>query len=410
MTSRLVWGTCYHVAHAMSRAPECVYVVLALILGLLYTFVTPPFRVPDEVGHFWRACAIAEGDVAPEEGAYLPREDEQFVAATWQKRITPRMALKVRRERNEVAFVRFPTTYTPSPYVPQAAACFFARCFAISPGAKFYLGRLANLILAIVVTAIAIRIMPFAKWTLAVVGLFPMTLFLDASFSPDPLTIALTFILTAILMRGGSGAIVAFLLALCKQGYFLIALLRRRWMTLAVAAPGAMVSLMFSVRGSLTNRPAGVDSRRQIEYEFRHPLSVLSVLAMDAIRHGPRYGQEMIGRLGLLDVSLPSLAIFSAAAVLIATMVWAGGTPDRGTRMVATALAAMFSLAVLFSLYVTWTPVGAPFIDGVQGRYFLPLVPMIAIAAATKREMPEWLAWTIVCVLVAVNGTAILRI
>jgi len=36
--------------------------------------------------------------------------------------------------------------------------------------------------------------------------------------------------------------------------------------------------------------------------------------------------------------------------------------------------------AVFFSLYVIWTPVGAPVIDGVQGRYFLPIAPFLAVA------------------------------
>ena len=33
------------------------------------------------------------------------------------------------------------------------------------------------------------------------------------------------------------------------------------------------------------------------------------------------------------------------------------------------------------SLYVQWTPLGASFIDGVQGRYFIPLLIPIAILA-----------------------------
>jgi len=36
--------------------------------------------------------------------------------------------------------------------------------------------------------------------------------------------------------------------------------------------------------------------------------------------------------------------------------------------------------------YLTWTPVGAPLIDGWQGRYFLPLIVPVAV-------LLQWPAW-----------------
>ena len=41
---------------------------------------------------------------------------------------------------------------------------------------------------------------------------------------------------------------------------------------------------------------------------------------------------------------------------------------------------------VFFSLYVIWTKVGAPVIDGVQGRYFLPLVAFLALLFPQVRQ------------------------
>ncbi|MEA2327151.1 MAG: putative rane protein, partial [Thermoanaerobaculia bacterium] len=45
-----------------------LFVVAALLLGLAYVFVTPPFEVPDEQNHFWRALAVGRGQLLPARG------------------------------------------------------------------------------------------------------------------------------------------------------------------------------------------------------------------------------------------------------------------------------------------------------------------------------------------------------
>ena len=61
---------------------------------------------------------------------------------------------------------------------------------------------------------------------------------------------------------------------------------------------------------------------------------------------------------------------------------------------------------IFLSLYVTWTPVGMDRIDGVQGRYFIPLLPMLLFVLPGGlgwRRMPGWMFW--IAPLVAVLAT-----
>ena len=53
----------------------------------------------------------------------------------------------------------------------------------------------------------------------------------------------------------------------------------------------------------------------------------------------------------------------------------------RGRLLVAAITAGTF-LAVAASQYLLWTPVGADYIDGIQGRYLLPLAPAAALPPA----------------------------
>ena len=41
-------------------------------------------------------------------------------------------------------------------------------------------------------------------------------------------------------------------------------------------------------------------------------------------------------------------------------------------------------IILLTALYITWTTLGAKYVDGIQGRYFIPLIPVIVILFSKK--------------------------
>jgi uncharacterized membrane protein len=52
---------------------------------------------------------------------------------------------------------------------------------------------------------------------------------------------------------------------------------------------------------------------------------------------------------------------------------------QRHTRLIMLALALAVYLLVLLAS-INWTPVGAPLLFGAQGRYFIPIIPLLALA------------------------------
>jgi uncharacterized membrane protein len=79
--------------------------------------------------------------------------------------------------------------------------------------------------------------------------------------------------------------------------------------------------------------------------------------------------------------------------------------------------------AVFGAMYLIWSPVGGPVVDGVQGRYFLPIaafLPLVALGerpsegqASTVRRLQRWanvlvLAFPLVSLLV-VERAVVLR-
>jgi uncharacterized membrane protein len=56
-------------------------------------------------------------------------------------------------------------------------------------------------------------------------------------------------------------------------------------------------------------------------------------------------------------------------------------------------LAALATLALVSaSQYATWTPYGADYVEGIQGRYFIPLAPAVAWIFHTRRWQADHLA------------------
>src|SRR5207244_9718047 len=94
------------------------------------------------------------------------------------------------------------TTYPPSPYLPQAIAIAAGRWLGAGPLALLYIGRLANALVALIVLASAVRLMPIGRELTMLFGLLPMAIYQYASVSPDAAVITTAFLFTAVALRG----------------------------------------------------------------------------------------------------------------------------------------------------------------------------------------------------------------
>ena len=65
-------------------APEKIFLILSLVFGLLFVFITPPFQSPDENSHFLKAYSVSKGKFFPEVqnkklGNYFPKEYLNYI-------------------------------------------------------------------------------------------------------------------------------------------------------------------------------------------------------------------------------------------------------------------------------------------------------------------------------------------
>ena len=403
--------------------PARFFAAASLVFGALMIALTPPFQTPDEPAHLFRAWSISEGTWFARGGARVPRSLVDAAAAGLAR---PAFALTPLRpdDRIFVATVADPAhhplgytapSYTPLGYAATAPAMLLGRALSLSPVALVYLGRLANLMASTLILAIAIRRAPFGRWALALLALTPMAVFMRASFSADALTIACAVALVVEILRAQASSIVlSFIVAAIKPGYAILPLLalgvprlRARRVVLALILlamlAGTFVAYVWIREAGVPADPSlGVDMSARAAALLHAPFAYAARLAGELASVAGLMAVELVADFGWLDAPAPLAFALLWIVALIGVAV-ADGPVSRFSRSWSLAL---FVIAVV--ALTTVTHLGAPagkFIFGLQGRYFIPFLPL-ALLPLCSLGVSEWAKARAV---VALTGLAMLQ-
>lgn len=200
---------------AMLHAPLYLFVpAVGLALGVTFTYVTPALVAPDEYTHLAAAYELASTwsgqTAADEDGNLLLRECD---AAHFGTKTGDIGVLAYKNEAiAETSEPGSPDVLTTHSEVKagQGSGNYLAQALGIrlarAQGKNFYTmllyGRLANLILYLLLAALAVWLAPTSlRGLFACVALLPMPLQLAASLSPDAAVLGLMFSFTALCLR-----------------------------------------------------------------------------------------------------------------------------------------------------------------------------------------------------------------
>ncbi|HZV06537.1 MAG TPA: DUF2142 domain-containing protein [Gemmataceae bacterium] len=419
--------------------PQWVFVVLSVVFGCAYLLVTPPCQVPDETYHFDRAFELSEGRIIPVKqgnltGDYLPRDVEHLRQVFGHLDKHPEQKTSVAEIRSAAVlaidedrvFTNFPNTavYPPLAYLPQALGIAVARLFSSSVLVCFYAGRLGNLLAATALFFLAIRVAPIGKWAFVALALTPMALFESASLSSDALTNAFAFLLVGSLLRYACGpverlggkdvailAVLVMALALVKQGYLLLVLAyflipearlggrKRYWRVFALLlgcellAAGGWALIVRDVYSPVV--PGKINPAAQVRDMIEHPGGFLSAVVRSSTVDVPGTLREYLGFLGLLDTPLSDRLLLLQGLVLVLTALMGFGQPGTVTArqtLVALTTVLVTYLSILTVIHITWDAVGFTDSIDVQGRYFIPLGPLVAFGlGGVGQRLPAWM-------------------
>lgn len=423
-----------------------VYLIVALSMGSLMILLTPANKVSwDEEIHFFHAYCVSHFGTEVKTNDIL---EKLFVAdaENWPYSVPVNVDERIQMNAalNElVAYQEYTHNrgralagiYTPA-YVPSAVGIRLGLLFDLPFTAVYQLGRLANLVFCALVMAWAIHKIPVGKAVLAMIGLLPTPLFLMAMYSYDSFITVLfalgfavfldeymhrerkiswwRFWIMALSFAVGSmpkAIYVPLILIIWLLPKEKFASRKQEWWMKGIAAvlfAALMASFVLPViispaetndtRGGNTSEAGQIpyilsDIPRFIDmmvYSIRTTFAGFTIGA-------PVYGS--VGHLGLemLGMILPLFVlavIFMDEKCLEAGSWYNGGhitetVPGQRLTWSARLWTLLMCLAVIgmvwVAMYLAFTPVGYDHVNGVQARYYIPLLLPIYLCLCPDR-------------------------
>ncbi|SAL34865.1 DUF2142 domain-containing protein [Caballeronia concitans] len=420
------------------------YVCFAVPTGLYLAVVTPPLQTPDAIFHVYRAFQVSDGgiiakrignssggevdsalvDLAKIMFPMATRTDKKYDAA-WRART---IGLQWTGHKVDAEFPGS-AIYPAYAYLPQAFAFRVGRALNQPVVRTYTLACIFDLLVSVALTAWAIFVARRVALAIFVVGLLPCALMLFSSVSDEVLLIPACFLLIAyadrfqhdnrvLLARNlVAGALLATLCITARPPYVGLLLLaflpglrfgveetpyhplRRVIAAVGTGLLSVAVTKLFSYTAWIAVTPPR-SIPGQIHFLLSHLQSVPHIALATFKVWGAFYWESFVGVLGWLDTHMNTayyrvafgsfllaliLPVFELRRITVHSLLNAG----------VVVLACLACLGMIFgSLYLFWTPVGKDVVEGVQGRYFLGLAPLLALATsmavARRAEEPVY--------------------
>lgn len=416
---------------------ERLFLFLVLAYGLLYLFLITPLSPPDEEAHYAASYQLSNDMLRQEDTTLFNASDWNFTGFESHRNVASGY-LRVLREftSNDEenvpaqidAFSVLNTVYYNGEYFPQALGICLGRVLGCNFVKTFLLGRFCNLLFYALCVYGSIKLLPDFKTTVGLVAILPISLQQAASYSYDAYINGLSFLLIAAILRSASLRtpfsfkefltvfVPAILLTPAKGAYFFLTFLfllipKSRFrsggkvgyflcMEIAcllfflLAVPREILKPLFELDLS-TN---ALERTNGFLPALWNSLAFLPTWA----------GQAMGATLSGLSLDLPVLLILPLPILILCSAirtkestVMVYGESRTAYLLISTAVFLVF----LFVMFLTWTPISSDVIWGVQGRYFLPIIPLLVVSTRCKaivlKTDPDRLLISVVAVISA---------
>jgi len=412
----------YLSGHGRLHGAEIYLIVVLLVFGTLACFLLPLSGGYDEEEHLIRVWEMSDYTFLPNEklGNKLPfplvfrdmSYRREFIvravpADFWQK--YRGLSLD---SMDYIYDVDTRSVYSPPLLLPQALVMrLLGRSQQLPALTVYYACRLAGLFSYLILVFLAVRLIPYGKWLLAVLASSPLAILQAATVTPDTISNGIAFLfiggclgiavkselrwreLTTLMIL----VLVLFwakvnMVPLALLPFLIIPLSKFKvrygyWMLLAAAV------VLFVVEVAGWNLLAysryydaleGADPSGQVKFILANPLGFLIILIENIWTSTPSYLRAWIAIYGLDYWPVPIWTYYLYGAGLLGALLAGRGDnePDKRTRIGLLIVFAAASLGTIISLYLSYTPVGSDVVRGVQGRYFAGIMPLLFLALA----------------------------
>ena len=419
------------------------FLLLGAALGICYMLMILPHTVPDEASHYqWTLCVAADVFTGSRtvDSSLLSAEGLTNNVNTTETLLAMVRGLGTEKLSGvmESFSPEMESCYSVQ-YIPQMLGVGLGLLLKLNRWWLYLLGNFTNLLCYLFITWLAVRTIPKGKNALTLIALLPMALQQASSFSPDGYINSMSFLLIALILRAAEGnerlsgkeyaalTVVALLLAPAKGIYTLLLLLlftvpaqrfggrAKRLMYIGGAFLASVVLLLIFEgpwANSLEAQGEAVGGYYTLSWCLTHPVQTVrlvfySILHPDSGVYGSKnllwWLESGTGiMLNSFTLLMPVSAIYPMLFVILMSAMIVPQCAEHELitpwqRSLGWLTALLVVCAAFGIMMIAWTPMGGSLIEGVQGRYFLPVFPLIFLGFrgktfTSRRDMSQvWL-------------------
>ena len=399
---------------------EIFLMAVLLIFGSIMIVMTPLGAGYDEDQHMFRVWQLSNLKMLPEEQNWREAKfpNIYFELSYRKQPLVESVGFDYWRKYGKLKLydhgyyyrpINSRSRYAPPLLLPQAVALrYSAGRFNLSAMSTYYMTRFAGLLTYIFLAWLAIRLIPFGKWLFTALAIAPMAIYQASTINTDTITngIGLLFIGGTLhiadknsirLKEVGELLILVSILFLSKPNIYPFILLpfllippskysKRILYSLLILCTLILFGIEVMGWNLISPNPGfestgNVNATEQLKYILSNPLAFPKVILNDLRIYGPTYLKQWIGVYGYDYGSVPILTyIFFVIGIFVALFLKDDYMPSRKARLSLLLVFFLCYMATLLSLYLTYTAVGEGFAYGIQGRYYIPIAPLLFLA------------------------------
>lgn len=404
---------------------ENIFLLVALTSGILFIFLLPN-RLGlswDDETHFLNIYRLSQGGEVKWTNSPLHLVEKIVTNSfiffdTPEERIKSNHFLNINHNSSDIIISEenhVSWDYKKLTYLPMVISFKISDLIGFPFTISLLSSRLTNLFLYITIIYFAIKNIPICKRLLAFIALLPGSMFLATQFSYDPPITAFFFLAIAMIIKMALSKntisirdLLTFVLSVgvasSPKGLYALLILSPLFLSennflnkkqkkkiafvliliFILIICSFLIPMLLGTASSGDPRGGDTSTLRQFSLFLNQPISFLKIFSknisgnffykfvgIETIAHFAYIG--IVDSLNLYYLALLSLSFFTFTDNY-------GQNTDRyiSTKLkivLITIMLGIISLIWLF-LYLDFTPVGSTIINGVQGRYFIPLLPL----------------------------------
>ena len=399
---------------AKTMNAEQFYLLSALCLSAIYFLLMLPWSAPDTGAHFQAAYRLSNMMLGYEEWSGR-LDDISFYTNVWSG-TNPSMHdyycvySNLIRSPARTGFTGWPSPqyrmeyYSILCYLPQTIGFVIGRFLNLGTVMMIYLGRACMLITYIGFGYNAVKKMPMGKYITGGVLLLPMSLMMASAISYDPLVLVASANFIALIFKlkwepsrkstllGCIGW--AFVLGGVKGGGYLVLLplafvlfelkresVRYIWILLAGGVSVFLFDVVLPAGSALFQFGVERSGKLYTSFVFENPVRFLNMCAESYFQSLDYLVINMAGtHIAWLENTIPTFIIVGMAAALVIISIYERDKLELQRKDKCTMLFVIFLTFFLTpAMLLSWTSAGSSLVAGLQGRYYLPVLPLLLL-------------------------------